>query len=386
MKINKLIPYGHQSIDKEDIDAVVKVLKSDWLTQGPKITEFEKALCDYTKAKYAVAVSSATAALHLACLVFGIRRGDEVITSPITFVATANAVVYCGGKPVFADIQPDTINIDPNEIKKKITKKTKAIIPVHFAGHPCDLKEISSIAKKHNLAVIEDAAHALGAEYNGEKIGSCKYSDLTVFSFHPVKSITTGEGGAILTNRRELYEKLLILRSHGITRDKKQFTNYYPRADGEWYYEMQDLGFNYRITDFQCALGICQLKRLDNFILRRRDIVHRYNKYLSKLEDLILPTEKSVVKSSWHLYAIKLKYDAIRKSVFEKLRKEGLGVQVHYIPVYLQPFYRDKFNYKKGLCPQAERYYQKTISIPLYPKMTDKDALYIIKNLKNLLI
>ncbi len=385
MRSKKIIPYNHQWIDKEDIEAVIRVLKSDWITQGPKIAEFEKALCDYTKAKYAVAVSSATAALHLACLVCGIKAGDEVITSPITFVATANAIVYCGGIPVFADVQPDTANINPNEIEKKINKRIKTIIPVHFAGHPCDLEEIHKIAKQYHLTVIEDASHALGAEYKGEKIGSCRYSDMAVFSFHPVKSITTGEGGAILTNRRELYDRLILLRSHGTTKNMNKFTDYNPQTDGGWYYEMQELGYNYRITDIQCALGISQLSRLDKMILRRREIAGLYNKFLSTLDNFILPVEKSYIKSAWHLYVLKLKEKDLRKSVFEKLRKAGFGVQVHYIPVYLQPFYRNKYGYENGLCPEAESHYKKVISIPLFPKMSEKDVLYTIKNLIKLI-
>ena len=296
-----MIPYGRHYIDDEDIAEVIKVLKSDFITQGPKIKEFEDALCKYTGAKYAVAVSSGTAALHLACLASGIGRGDEVITSPITFVASANCVLYCGGIPLFVDIQNDTLNIDPEKIISKITNKTRAIIPVHFAGHPCDLEEIHSIAKKYRLFVIEDACHALGAEYRGTKIGSCQYSDMTVFSFHPVKSITTGEGGAILTNNETLYEKLLTLRTHGITKDKEKWK---AREEGDWYYEMQYLGYNYRITDFQCALGISQLRKLDRFISRRREIARIYTERLSRVEGIILPVERQYVKYAWHLYTI----------------------------------------------------------------------------------
>ena len=380
-----MIPYGHQTIDKNDIREVVKVLQSDWLTQGPSIKKFENSLCRYTGAKYAVVVSSATAALHLACISAGIKPGNEVITSPITFAATSNAVIYCGGTPIFADIQEDTINIDPQEIKKKITKKTKAIIPVHFAGHPCDLEDIYNIAKKHNLIVIEDASHALGATYKGSKIGSCKYSDMAVFSFHPVKSITTGEGGAILTNRKDLYHKLLLLRNHGITKDSQEFTNFDSSIDGSWYYEMHELGFNYRITDIQCALGVSQLKRLDNFINKRRKTVRIYNSYLSKLQAVDLPVEKPYVQSSWHIYCIRLKDQAKRLYLFNKLKELNIGVQIHYIPVYYHPFYKKNFGYKKGICPQAEDYYSKTVTIPLYPKMTQEQTDYIIKAVTNIL-
>lgn len=374
----KYIPYGRQTTDKEDIKAVVGVLKSDWITQGPKIKEFEDALCKYTGAKYAVAVSSGTAALHIACLAAGIKPGDEVITSPITFVASANCVLYCGGMPVFADIQEDTINIDPEEIKKRVTKRTRAIIPVHFAGHPCDLEEINAIARKYNLLIIEDACHALGAEYKESKIGSCKYSDMAVFSFHPVKSITTGEGGAVLTNNKEFYEKLLIFRNHGITKQKEKLIN---KNEGSWFYEMQELGFNYRITDFQCALGISQLKKLNKFLRRRREIVNIYNQNLSQIDDIIPPTERPYVKSSWHLYCIRLKDFRKRKVIFEELQKSGIGVQVHYIPVYHHPYYR-RLSHKRDFCPNAEKNYRQAISVPLFYKMSDSDIKKVIMCLK----
>lgn len=387
--IMKIIPYGHQWIDKEDIEEVIKVLKSDWITQGSKVKEFENALCKYTGAKYAVVVSSGTVALHLACLIAGIKKGDEVITSPITFVASANCILYCGGKPIFVDIQKDTVNIDPKEIKKKITSRTKAIIPIHFAGHPCDLKEIKDIARKYNLLVIEDAAHALGAEYKGSKIGSCKYSDITIFSFHPVKSITTGEGGAVLTNNKKFYEKLLMFRNHGITKTPKEFINKKlaftqpatrsPQTANPWHYEMQLLGYNYRITDFQCALGISQLKKLDKFIQRRREIVEAYKETFKNNDFFDLPIEKKDIKSSWHLYPIKLKdeYKDKKKLIFNSLRKKGLWVQVHYIPVYWQPYYQE-LGYRKEICPNAEDFYQREISIPLYQSISAKDINYVI--------
>ena len=375
----KIIPYGRQWVDASDIREVIKVLKSDWLTQGPKIKEFEDALCKYTGAKYAVAVSSGTAALHISCLAANIKRGDEVITSPITFIASANSILYCGGKPVFADVQKDTVNIDPEEIKKKINLNTKAIIPVHFAGHPCDLEEIKEIAEKHNLLIIEDAAHSLGAKYKNSKIGSCKYSDMTIFSFHPVKHITTGEGGAVLTNQKDLYQRLLLFRNHGITKDKKKMTKF----DGPWYYEMQKLGFNYRINDLQCALGINQLKKLEKYIERRRELVRIYNEELSKIDKIILPVEKPYARSSWHIYFIKLKDVSKRRLVFKELQKSNIGVQIHYIPIHLQPYYQNNFGYKVGDYPKAEEYYSSTITLPLYPKMTDRDIKYIIKILKN---
>lgn len=374
----KIIPYGRQWVDASDIREVIKVLKSDWLTQGPKIKEFEDALCKYTSAKYAVAVSSGTAALHISCLAANIKRGDEVITSPITFVASANSILYCGGKPVFADIQKDTANIDPEEIKKKINPNTKAIIPVHFAGHPCDLEEIKEIAEKHNLLIIEDAAHALGAEYKKLKIGSCKYSDMTIFSFHPVKHITTGEGGAVLTNQKDLYQRLLLFRNHGIAKEKEKMTKF----DGPWYYEMHELGFNYRMTDFQCALGISQLRKLEKFLKRRREIVDIYNKELSKVNGIILPIEKPNIKSSWHIYYIRLKDPKRRKNLFEKLLKYNIGVQIHYIPIHFQTYYKENFGYKVGDYPKAEDYYQSTITLPLYPKMMNSEIQYIINILE----
>lgn len=379
----KRIPYCRQSIDSGDIRKVVEVLKSDWITQGPKIKEFEDALCSYAGAKYAIVVSSGTAALHLACLAAGIKKGDDVITSPITFVASANCILYCAGRPVFADIQPDTVNIDPEEIKRKINKKTKAIIPVHFAGHPCDMEELNRIAKKSNLTVIEDAAHALGATYKGSRIGSCKYSDMTAFSFHPLKHITTGEGGAVLTNRKDLYDKLLLLRNNGVTKESRQFSANGARNYGTWYYEMLYLGFNYRLTDFQCALGLNQLKKLDNFLKRRTEIVDIYNRNLSKINDIVLPMEKPYVKSSWHLYYIRVKDHRKRKHIFDNLTGSGIGVQVHYIPLYLHPYYRNNFGYCNGLCPLAEEYYRKTLTLPIYPAMSNKQIDKVLWGINN---
>ncbi len=377
----KYIPYAKQTIDKSDIDAVVKVLKSDWITQGSVIQEFEKAICEYVGVKYAVAVSSGTAALHIACLASGIKKSDEVITSPITFVTSANCILYCGGKPIFADIQEDTLNIDPEKIKEKITRRTKALIPVHFAGHPCDLKEIKHIAQKHNLSIIEDAAHALGAEYKNRKVGSCKYSDMTVFSFHPVKHITSGEGGVVTTNRKDLYEKLLLLRTHGITKDKRKLKGW----NGPWYYEQHLLGFNYRITDFQCALGLSQLKKLDVFLKKRRQLADFYNKEFSDLNEITLPVERPTVNSAWHIYPIRIRNSSQRKRIFNALLDSNIGVQVHYIPVHLQPYYRDNFGYKENDYPKAENYYKETITIPLYPGMKAAEIKYVVKTLKKLL-
>lgn len=382
------IPYGKHCIDKEDIEAVVKVLQSDWITQGPLIEKFEKSLAAYCGAKYAVVASSGTAALHLACLAAGIEIGDEVITSPITFVASANCIIYCRGKPVFSDIDPVTANITPSEIKKRINNNTKALIPVHFAGLPCDMEEINNIAKEHNLIIIEDACHALGAKYKVSnqwiKIGSCYHSDMTVFSFHPVKHITTGEGGAILTNQEELYEKLLLFRNHGITKNDSKFKtreNYNP---GQWYYEMQELGFNYRITDFQCALGISQLEKLNLFVARRRQIADKYANRLAELfEYLKIPEETKNTKSSWHLYVVKIKDGQLdRKRLFEYLQNQQIGVQVHYIPVYHHPYYQ-KIGYSKDLCPKAEQFYSEALSLPIFPKMSEEDLAKVCDEIMN---
>lgn len=374
----KTIPYGHQNINKDDIQAVIETLKSDLITQGPIVERFEQAVADYCGAKYAVAVSSGTAALHLAVLSAGLCPDNEVITTPITFVATANAIVYSEAKPVFADIEPSTYCLDPEQFKRKITRSTRGVIPVHFAGQPCEMDDIYKIAKKHKLVVIEDAAHAMGAGYevNGKmhQIGSCTHSDMTIFSLHPVKHITTGEGGIITTNKHELYKELCLLRSHGITRNPEKLT----KNDGPWYYEQQGLGFNYRITDFQCALGLSQLKRLDKFIARRREIVSLYNQAFSTCVNLTTPAQKEGNHSSWHLYVIKVHIPS-RREIFESLRKHGLGVNVHYIPVHLQPYYRDNFLFCEGDFPKAEAYYHGAITLPLYPGMTSEEVNYVIK-------
>ncbi len=378
----KVIPYGHQSINKSDILEVIKVLKSDWITQGPYVETFEKSLAQYCEAKYAVVVSSGTAALHLACLAARLKEGDEAITTPITFIATANAIVYTGAKPVFADINSSTINIDPQEIEKKITRRTKAILPVHFGGLPCDMTRIHYIARQNKLTVIEDASHALGAEYQSKgqwiKVGSCQHSDMTVFSFHPVKHITTGEGGAITTNNKKLYKYLTSLRNHGIYRDEKT------KRRGPWVYEMHHLGYNYRLTDFQCVLGLSQLTRLYHFVSKRQTIAQRYNLVFSQSPYLITPHQGTLQRSSWHLYVLRLRLDNMNKTrddVFRQLQARKIGVQVHYIPVHLQPYYRKKMGYKSGDFPKAESYYKGAISIPLFPAMTNDNRRYVIKNI-----
>lgn len=376
------LPYGQQWIEDDDIEEVVKVLKSDYLTTGPKIKEFEEKFGKYVGVKYAVAISNGTAALHGASFAAGIKEGDEVITTPITFAASANCIIYQGGKPIFADIDSSTYNIDPKDIEKKISSKTKAIVPVDFTGQPVNIDEINAIAKKYNLIVIEDGAHSLGAEYKGKKTGSLV--DMTTFSFHPVKHITTGEGGVITTNNKELYEKLKLFRTHGITRDKKILYN---KNEGSWYYEQLELGYNYRITDIQCALGISQLNKIDKFLRRRREIAEKYNEYLKDIDGIVLPYQEEYIKSSWHLYVIQLeleKFKVGRREIFEALQAENIGVNVHYIPVYYHPYYQ-KLGYKKGLCPNAEKLYERIITIPLYPKMTDKDVKDVVEALDRVL-
>lgn len=373
----KTIPYGHQYIDKEDIESVVKVLRSDWLTQGPMVEKFEKSLCKYTGAKYAVAVSNGTAALHVACLAAGIGKNDEVVTSPLTFLASANCVLYCGGKPIFADISSSTGNILTSEIGKKISNKTKAVIPVHFAGLPCDVKQIKKAISSKKIIIIEDAAHAIGAKCRGEKIGSCKYSNMTIFSFHPVKAITTGEGGAVMTNDKELYKRLLLYRNHGVTK-----TDLVGERHGDWYYEMQQLGYNYRITDIQSALGITQMKKLPRFINKRRKIAQIYRKAFEGNSYFDIPHDREHFDSAYHLFPIRLKkkYMNKRSDIFSKMRKAGLGVQVHYIPVYLQPYYKG-LGYRKGICPTAEDFYDRIISIPIYYGMKKGEIEYVIKTI-----
>lgn len=371
-----MIPYGRQTIDEDDINAVVDVLKSDYLTTGPKIAEFEQAVASYTGAKYAVAISNGTSALHAACFAAGIGRGDEVITTPLTFAASANCVLYCGGTPVFADVDPYTYNIDPEDIRKKITDKTKAIIAVHLAGQPCDMDEIHSIAQEHNLIVIEDGAHALGSVYKGKKVGCL--SDMTTFSFHPVKPITTGEGGMIMTDNEELYKRLVLFRSHGITRDESMMT----RNEGPWFYQQLDLGYNYRITDIQCALGCSQMRKLDKFLKRRRELAERYNNAFIECDNIVTPYQLPDTQSGWHLYIVQVK-NHDRKQVFETFRDKGIGVNVHYIPVYMHPYYQEH-GYKDVHCANAEEIYSHIISLPLYPGLTDDQQDYVIDTLKQL--
>ena len=374
--MSKFISYGRQNLDENDIQAVIETLRSPNLTQGPRIAEFEQAIADYVGTKYAVAFCNGTAALHGACYAAGISEGDEVITTPITFAASANCVRYMGGTVVFADIDETTYNIDPKEIRKKITTKTKAIIPVDFTGQPVDIDEIMKIADENNLVVIEDGAHSLGATYKGRKVGTTAH--MTMFSFHPVKPITTAEGGIIVTNDELYYKRLLNFRSHGIEQTP------YSQEKGGWYYEMTDLGYNYRMTDLQAALGVSQMKKLDTFIERRQEIAKLYTEALRVVEGIVLPKQLEHTNSGWHLYMIQLE-NANRKEVFDAMRALNIGVHVHYIPVYWHPYY-EKLGYSKGLCPVAEAWYEKALTLPIHPGIINEDVLKIVQALKETLI
>jgi UDP-4-amino-4,6-dideoxy-N-acetyl-beta-L-altrosamine transaminase len=375
----KFLPYGKQQIDENDIKSVLDVLKSDFITQGPKINKFEEKLAEYCGADYAVTFNSGTAALHGAYFALGLKKNDEIVTSPNSFVATANAALYLGAHPQFSDIELETGNLDVSKVEEKITDKTKAIVPVHYSGNPVPLEELSEIAQKHDIELIEDAAHAIGAKYQNKKIGSCEYSSMAIFSFHPVKHITTGEGGAVLTNDYEYYEKMQMFKSHGITKN-----NLVNESHGDWYYEMQYLGYNYRMTDIQAVLGISQLKKLDGFVKRRREIVAKYNATFKNNLFFDFTKEKENCFSSYHLYPILLKdkYIDKKREIFDKLRKEGMGVQTHYIPIYSQPYYQ-KHGYKNTKCLVSEEFYRKEISIPLYPDMTDDNVDKVIKTIFN---
>lgn len=373
--------YGHQYVDEADVMAVTAVIRSDYLTCGPKITELENKLCQLTGAKYAVVCSSDTAALHIACMAAGVSEGDEVITTPITFLASANCAVYCGGVPVFADIDPKTYNIAPDAIKKAITPKTKAVVAVDYTGQAVDLDPIMEMCEENNIVLIEDAAHSIGTSYKGRAIGSIAH--MTTFSFHPVKTVTAGEGGAVLTDDEELYRKLCLYRSHGMTRDEAQMRG---ESEGGWYYQMVDLGYNYRMTDMQAALLISQLDKLPMFAARRKEIVAKYNEVFAKMPELIVQEDIPESDSVRHLYILRLNPDKLscdRKLFFDAMAAENIMCNVHYIPVYLQPFYQDR-GYKKGLCPEAEALYANMMSLPLYYAMTDKDVDDVIEAVKKL--
>lgn len=379
-----MIPYGRQWLDAEDERAVLDALRSDYLTQGPKIAEFERALCEYTGAKYCVVVASGTAALHLAVAAMELPAGSEGITSCNTFTASANSMVYCGVRPVFADIDPVSYNLDPASVAKRITSATRLLTPVHFAGQPAEMEALAQLARERGLRVIEDAAHAIGSRYrNGRQVGCCQYSDATVFSFHPVKTLTTGEGGAVMTNDAELYRKMVLLRTHGITKDPELLTQH----PGPWYYEMHALGFHYRMTDMQAALGISQLKKLEAFAARRRQIVALYNEYLADFPWLTRPVEADGVSSCFHLYVVQIDFEGLEKSradVMRELAENGVGSQVHYIPVHTQPWYQTTYGYDHGDCPVAEAYYQRCLSLPLYPAMSDEDVTKVVDVVRRL--
>jgi len=377
----KLLPYGRHSIDEDDIAAVVEVLRSDWLTTGPKVQEFEEAFATCVGARYAVTFSSGTAALHAAASTAGLKSGDQAITSPLTFAATPNSILYQGATPVFADISDDTLNLDPEQVARCVSRNTRAILAVDYAGHPADLDAILEIASRHGLIVIEDACHALGARYRSRLVGSIAH--LTVFSFHPVKHITTGEGGMVTTNDPAFAEKLRLFRNHGIYGDPRQ-----RQSEGRWHYEMTDLGFNYRLTDIACALGISQLKKLSANLARRCEIADRYARAFHDVQEIVLPSSRPETDTAWHLYPVRLnleKLGASRAEIFRALRGENIGVNVHYIPVHFHPYYRERFGYRPGAFPIAEDAYARMISLPLFHSMSDQDVEDVIAAVRKVL-
>ena len=388
------IPYARQSLDEDDIAAVVDVLRGDWLTQGPKIAAFEAALAARVGAKHAVAVATGTAALHCACYAAGVGPGDEIITAPLTFAASGNCALYLGASVKFVDIRADTYCLDPEKLEVAITPNTKAIIPIDYTGQPADMDEINEIAARHGIAVIEDSAHALGATYKGRPVGSL--AAMSIFSFHPVKHVAMGEGGLITTDNDELAAALRLFRTHGITNNSAAMQLQRQAADKDcgghaeanaddrapWYYEMQELGFNYRITDIQCALGLSQLTKLDGFLARRREIAAQYSAAFGQSELLIPPHQEADRESAWHLYMLRLRLDCLstsRRQIFEQLRASGIGVHVHYIPLHLQPYYQKKFGYRRGDFPESEAYYDATLTIPLFPAMRDSDCERVVE-------
>jgi UDP-4-amino-4,6-dideoxy-N-acetyl-beta-L-altrosamine transaminase len=382
-----MIPYGRQDISEDDIRAVVSVLKSDYLTQGEIVPKFEQRFACKVSCKYTIAANSATSALHIACLSLGLRKGDYLWTVPNTFVASANCGLYCGAKVDFVDIDPLTYNMSIQKLTEKLNKSStentlpKVVIPVAFSGLSCDMEEIFKLSKKYGFKVIEDASHAIGGKYKGEMIGNCKYSDVTIFSFHPVKIITSAEGGMVATNNKDLAKKMKLLRSHGINRDDKEMVN---KVDGQWYYEQSTIGFNYRMTDVHAALGLSQLKRLDNFVEKRKFIANYYNQALKELP-LTLPLDSK--SSSWHLYVIKVdpkRTNISRNFLFKRMRELGVGVNVHYIPVHLQPFYQKK-GFKRGDFPISEKYYDNVLSLPIFPTMTPKQKKKVVDALHKIL-
>lgn len=384
-----MIPYGKQDINQQDINSVLDVLKSDFLTQGPQVPAFENSLVEYTGAKHALALNSATSALHIACLALGLGSGDWLWTSPITFVASANCGLYCGAQIDFVDIDPDTYNMCPKKLEEKLIrakaedKLPKIVVPVHLCGQPCDMAAIGKLAKEYGFKVIEDASHAIGGKYLDQPIGNCKYSDITVFSFHPVKIITTAEGGAALTNQKELADKMALLRSHGVTRDPELMRG---ESHGGWYYQQVDLGYNYRMTELQAALGVSQMQRLNEFVSDRHQLAKCYNQKLADLP-IVLPYQLPETYSGMHLYVIRLclgKIDLTHKQVFDELRERGIGVNLHYIPVHTQPYYQD-LGFADGDFPESERYYREAISLPMFHGMSKEQQDTVVQTLADIL-
>lgn len=376
-----LLPYGHQHIDEDDIRAVVEVLRSEWITTGPKVAEFEEALAARVGAAYAVSFSSGTAALHGAVFAAGLEPGDEAITTPLTFCATANCVLYQGATPVFADVAPDTLNIDAREVARRITSRTRAILPVDYAGHPADLDALLALAREHGLVVIEDACHALGAEYRGRRVGSI--AQLTVFSFHPVKHVTTGEGGIVTTDDPHLARRLRLLRNHGIDSDARQ-----RQAHGQWFYQMVALGYNYRLPDIGAALGLSQLRRLPANVARRREIACSYTAAFQALPGIITPAVRPDAAPSWHLYPIRIDQTTLavgRAEIFRALRAEGLGVNVHYIPVHFHPYFEQRFGPRRGAYPVAEDASARLISLPMFHEMSDRDVEDVVRAVRKVI-
>ncbi|MFZ5807254.1 MAG: UDP-4-amino-4,6-dideoxy-N-acetyl-beta-L-altrosamine transaminase [Verrucomicrobiota bacterium] len=381
------IPYARQHIDEQDVDAVIQALRSDWLTQGPALPRFEEKVSNYCGAKCACAVANGTAALHLACLALGLKAGDILWTTPISFVASANCALYCGASVDFVDIDPRTYNMSVARLEKKLEKAKKEkklpkiVIPVHLTGQSCEMKPIFELSKKYGFKIIEDASHAMGGSYLKQKVGSCAYSDCVVFSFHAIKIITTGEGGMVVTNDKNLHAKVARLRTHGITRAPEEMILKNPAP---WYYEQQELGFNYRMTDIQAALGYSQMNRVDEFVRRRREIAARYNQLLSDLP-LVLPFQYPDTQSSYHLYVIRLQTEKIQKThrqIFEALREKGIGVNLHYMPIYLQPHYQ-QLGFQKNLCSEAEKYYSASMSLPMYYGLSNEQQDFVVQTLKN---
>lgn len=374
--------YGHQFVDQADVKAVEQVLTSDYLTCGPKVVELERKLCEITGAKYAVAVSNGTAALHIAAMAAGVGAGDELITTPITFAASANCALYCGGRPVFADIDPATYNIDPERVRERMTDRTRAVVAVDFTGQAPRLDELLAMCREKGVVLIEDAAHAIGTKYKGKPVGSI--ADITTFSFHPVKTVTGGEGGAVLTDRADIYEKLLLYRSHGITKDEEDYVN---ESHGPWYHEQIDLGYNYRITDIQCALILSQIDKLGQFARRRREIVERYDRAFSQMPELFVQREIPESDTTRHLYILRIRPEMLtidRRGFFEAMAAENICCNVHYIPVYWHPYYEKKLGYQRGICPNAEKLYMEMMSLPIYYSLTDQDVDDVIEAVRKI--